>query len=303
MYERINYEGWPNCIRLYNNQVELIVTTDVGPRIVKFGFIGRQNFLYLVPAHRGATGGNDWRIYGGHRLWLAPEAIPFSYNPDNDKVEFVVQDNSIRLIQAKESITGIVKEMEITIAADASELKVVHRLTNKNNWKVELAPWAITMLAPGGTAVLPQEPFGEGDDYLLPARALAIWHFTKMNDPRWTWGEKYIQAKQDPSYTSEQKIGVTNKQGWMAYCLNNEVLLKKMDYDPSAVYPDYNCNNEIYINGSYLEIETLGPLSSLAPGEVVEHSEYWLLAEAMVTEDERSIDLAVLPLVHSFFIH
>jgi len=132
---------------------------------------------------------------------------------------------------------------------------------------------------------------------------LALWHFTKMNDPRWIWGEKYIQAKQDPTYTSEQKIGVTNKQGWMAYCLNNEVLIKKIVFDLSATYPDYNCNNEIYINGNYLEMETLGPLSTLAPGEAVDHTEHWLLAEAMVTNDEASIDKDLLPLVHSFVIH
>lgn len=300
MYEIIDYEGWPNCIRLYNDHIELIVTTDVGPRIVKFGLINKQNFLYLVPEHRGTTGGNDWRIYGGHRLWLAPEAIPFSYNPDNEKVEFELHRNSIRLIQPKESVTGIVKEIEITIADGASELKVVHRLTNGNGQPVELAPWSITMVAPGGTAILPQEPFGEGDEFLLPARSVALWHFTKMNDPRWLWGEKYIQAKQDTLHTSEQKIGITNKQGWMAYCLNNEVLIKKFDFDPSAVYPDYNCNNEVYINANYLEIETLGSLSVLAPGDTVELTEHWLLTEATITRDEESIDLTLLPLVHSF---
>ena len=302
MFEKINYEGWPNCFRLYNDQIELIVTTDVGPRIVKFGFINQQNFLYLVPAHRGTTGGDDWRIYGGHRLWLAPEAIPFSYNPDNEKVEFIVQDNGIKVIQSKESITGIVKEMEITVANDKNELKVLHRLTNKNPGKIELAAWPITMLSPGGTAILPQEPFGEGDDYLLPARSLALWHYTKMNDPRWTWGEKYIQARQDNLHTSEQKIGVTNKQGWMAYSLNDEVLIKKINFDPSAVYPDYNCNSEIYINANYLEIETLGPLSTLEPGKSVEHIEYWLLAKATIDESEASIDAAILPLVHSFVV-
>lgn len=303
MYEKINYDGWPNCIRLYNNSIEVIVTTDVGPRIVKFGFIGKQNFLYMVPTHQGSAGGNDWRIYGGHRLWLAPEAIPFSYNPDNEKVDYFVSANNIRLVQPVESLTGIVKEMDITLPADDGKLTVIHRLTNKNDHEVLLSPWPITMLAPGGTAVLPQEPFGEGDDYLLPARSLALWHYTNMNDPRWTWGKKYIQAKQDTLLKTEQKIGIMNKQGWMAYCLNNEVLIKKFHFNAAAAYPDYNCNNEIYINADYLEAETLGPLSTLAPGETVEHTEHWLLAEATVTQNEASIDLAILPLVNSFNIH
>lgn len=302
MYEIISYKGWPNCIRLYNDETELIVTTDVGPRIVKFGFTGKQNFLYTVPAHEGTAGGNSWRIYGGHRLWLAPEAIPFSYNPDNEKVDYAVAGNSIKLVQPQEVITGIVKEMDITLAHNKNELVIIHRLTNKNNRHIQVSPWPITMLSSGGTAILPHEPFGEGDDYLLPARSLALWHYTKMNDPRWTWGEKYIQARQDALYTSEQKIGITNKQGWAAYSLNNEVLVKKIPFDSSAVYPDYNSNNEVYINGDYLEIETLGPLSTLAPGGTVEHTEQWLLAKAILTGDEQSINQSLLPIVKSFIV-
>lgn len=303
MYEKINYEGWPNCIRLYNDQIELIVATDIGPRIVKFGFINKQNFLYLVPEHRGTTGGDEWRIYGGHRLWLAPEVIPFSYNPDNDEVEFVVEDNYIKLIQSKERITGIVKEMEITLSPDKNEVKVLHRLTNRNAGEVELSVWPITMLATGGTAIIPQEPYGEGDNFLLPARALALWQYTKMNDPRWIWGERFIQAKQDPEFTSEQKIGITNRQGWTAYCLNNEVLIKKFDFNSSDVYPDYNCNNEIYISENYLEIETLGSLVKLKANEKVEHTEHWLLAEAIMNGSEESIIANILPLVNASVIH
>ena len=123
-----------------------------------------------------------------------------------------------------------------------------------------------------------------------------------MNDPRWIWGEKYIQVKQDSLFASEQKIGVTNKQGWTAYYLKGEVLIKKFDFNPAVAYPDYNCNNETYISANYLEIETLGPLTKLAPGNAVEHTEHWLLAKATTDETEESIDANILPIVSSFQI-
>lgn len=300
MQEKIQYNGWPNCIRLHNDEVELIVTTDIGPRMVKFGFIGGQNFLYLVPEHAGKSGGEQWLIYGGHRLWLAPEAFPFSYNPDNDEVAFTVTDNSITLTQKTESITGIQKQMEITLSADKNEVKILHRITNHNSREVELAVWPITMLATGGRAIIPQEPHGEGNDYLLPARPLALWQYTKMNDPRWVWGEKYIQAIQNPLLASEQKIAVLNKQGWIAYYLEGELLIKKFDCKEGATYPDFGCNNETYIAEKYLEIETLSPLTILAPGKIVEHTEHWLLAKTTIDETEASIDKNILPIVQSF---
>ena len=300
MHEKIDFGGWPNCIRLFNNEIELVVTTDIGPRIVKFGFINQQNFFYLVPEHQGKTGGKDWRIYGGHRLWLAPEEIPRSYNPDNEGVEFSVSENGVKLIQAKEAISGIVKEMEIALSPRKNEVTVIHRLINQNPQDVKVSAWSLSVLAQGGRAIIPQEPYGEGDDYLLPARPMALWQFTKMNDPRWIWGAKYIQAKQDPSASSEQKIGVLNKQGWTAYCLNGDVLIKKFGFSPDAVYPDFGCNNETYINGHFLEIETLGPLTTLPPGSAVEHTEHWLLAKALTNESEESIDANLLSLVKSF---
>jgi hypothetical protein len=301
MQEKINYGGWPNCIRLYNDEIELIVTTDIGPRIVSLGFINKQNFFYLEPARPGKKGGGEWHIYGGHRLWLAPEDLQLSYYPDNDPVSYICDANTIKVTQAKETTTGIVKEMEITLLPGKNQVTVLHRLINKGTTGIEVAPWSISALSGGGRAVIPQEPFGKGNDYLLPARSLALWHYTKMNDPRWVWGEKYIQAKQNAAYISEQKIGILNKEGWCAYYLNGELLIKKFDFNPGVVYPDYGSNNEIYINGNFLEIETLGPLTKIPAAEAVEHTEHWLLTRATTAvESEESIDATILPFLNSF---
>ena len=81
--EKIAYGGWPNCIRLRNRRMELVVTTDVGPRIMRLAFRGGPNLLKEYPEHLGKRGGNAWRLYGGHRLWHAPEASPRTYWPDN----------------------------------------------------------------------------------------------------------------------------------------------------------------------------------------------------------------------------
>ncbi|MEP7142669.1 MAG: hypothetical protein ABI707_07355 [Ferruginibacter sp.] len=300
MTEKINFEGWPNCIRLFNAEIELIITTDIGPRIVRMGFISKQNFFYLAPEHAGKTGGSEWKIYGGHRLWLAPEEIDLSYYPDNDPVSYRVEPNSIKVTQSKEITTGIVKEMEVSLLHGSNRITVLHRLINQGTGEIEVAPWAISALAGNGRAIIPQEPFGEGNEYLLPARSLALWQYTKMNDPRWSWGEKYIQAHQNPAHNTEQKIGILNKQGWCAYALNGELLIKKFPCIPGALYPDYMCNNEVYINENLLEIETLGPLTKLQHGASIEHVEHWLLTKAQPAETDEDIDSNILPLINTF---
>src|SRR5882672_7338821 len=128
MYEKINYGGWSDCIRLYNGEMELVVTTVVGPRIVRAGYIGGQNFFYLSPGDQGRTKDKEWRIYGGHRLWHAPEAMPRSYCPDNHPIDHVMRDDVLVLTQPEEATTGIVKEMEISLSPDENRVRVLHRL-------------------------------------------------------------------------------------------------------------------------------------------------------------------------------
>jgi hypothetical protein len=301
--EIVNFNGWPNCIKLKNNQAELIVTTDVGPRIISFGYIGGQNLLYVSQEDKGKRGGDEWRNYGGHRLWHSPEVAPRTYCPDNTSVSYSWNGKKLKLTQDIEPSTGIIKELEITLNTDHRSLitdhsvSILHRLINKNQWDIQLAPWAITALAPGGRAILPQEPFIDPADYLLPSRPLVLWHYTRMNDPRWIWGDRYIQLKYDPAITSEQKLGLLNKQKWGAYLLNGELFIKTFEYDPQAEWSDFGCNNEIWVNGTFLELESLGPFAVIPAGGSAEHTEQWLLARADMDESEDSIDRNILPLV------
>jgi hypothetical protein len=303
MMEKVNFEGWPNCIRLFNREIELIITTDVGPRIIRCGYINRPNLLFVSIPDKGKSGGNQWRIYGGHRLWHAPEVMPRTYFPDNNTVDYQWDGKILKLIQCVESTTGIVKEIEITLDPDRNHVSILHRLINKNLWTIETAPWAITAHAPGGLAILPQEPYIDPEKDLLPARPVVLWNYTQMNDPRWTWGNKYIRLKHDENHISEQKIGILNKQGWAAYLNNSTVMIKRFEFSNLVRYPDFGCNNEIYVNGDLLEIESLGPLSGIAPGCSVEHSEHWLIAnlkDQLNVYDETTINNIILPLVESF---
>ena len=120
-----------------------------------------------------------------------------------------------------------------------------------------------------------------------------------MRDPRWIWGTKYIQLRGDPGRNTAQNIGLMNTPGWAAYALNGEVFCKRFGFDPQAVYPDFGCNTETYTNGDMLEVETLGPLTKLAPGGAVEHTEHWFLHKLALDESEESIEKELLPLVQA----
>jgi len=276
---RIEYGGWRDCIQVSNGQVDIVATTEVGPRIIRFGFRGDGNQFWENPADRGARGGDEWRIFGGHRLWHSPETKPRTYVPDNTPIEYIIMSDGMRLIEPVEKLTGIRKEIDIIMEPDEARVYVRHRLTNLGVWPVELAPWSLSAMAPGGVGVFPM-PVGPSDPFgLLPNRTLALWPYTDMNDARVTWGKEYIILRQSDTATSPIKIGMSANACWAAYVNNAQCFVKTYEYVPGAKYPDGGCTVETYTNSdpNMLEVETLGPLTTLQPGASVEHVEQWFL--------------------------
>lgn len=283
--ERVAYGGWDNCLSLSDGVVELIATLDVGPRLIRLGVTGGQNLFKENQDEMGKTTGSEWMAFGGHRFWHAPEVFPRTYAPDFEPVDYQWENEVLKLIQKTESENKIRKEIEITIREGA--FFVTHRLINRNPWAVELAPWCLSVMAAGGRALIPQEDFIPHPDVLIPARPLVLWHFTRMNDPRFIWGDRLIQLYEDSQYDCKQKIGIRNSLGWAAYELGNDLFIKSASLVPHATYPDMGCNFEFFTMPGFLEMESLGPLVKLEPNAATEHSEkWWLIHNANLPKDE-----------------
>jgi len=293
--ERIAYKGWPNCYRLANGLVELVVTADVGPRIIRFGLVGGANQFKEYEEMLGATGGAEWRIYGGHRLWHAPEAWPRTYAPDNGPVRVEPLGEGVRLVQPTEPDTGIQKEMEVALAPSRAALRVTHRLCNHNPWAVELAPWALSVMAPGGRAIIPLPRRQTHAENLCPVSKVVLWAYTDMSDPRFTWGHEYVLVQQDPEAETPQKIGATVPDGWLAYARDGMLFVKQFACHEAAKYPDLGACAEVWVDRDMLELESLGPLAVLKPEEAVEHVEHWLLMEAEAPLTEADVVRDTLP--------
>jgi hypothetical protein len=296
--QTVAYAGWNNCLRLTVQDLELIVTTDVGPRIIRAGFQGGNNLFAEIPEQLGKVGGSDWRLYGGHRLWHAPEAEPRTYFPDNQTVAYTWENNVLTLSQPPETTTGITKEIRISWDAASECFRLDHKLTNIGLWPVTLAPWVLSVMNQGGTAIFPQEEFRPHSDYLLPARPLVLWHYTNMNDPRWTWGEKFILLRQEPGNTTKQKVGLLNKQGWCAYVLGSDCFIKYYTAEKGATYADEGCNTETFTNEFMLEVETLAPLQTMEPGQSATHTEQWAIKKTAWSGLIADVEKAIVPLIN-----
>lgn len=273
--ETVEYKGWQRNLKLSNGTAELIITLDVGPRVIRYGYVGGANVFKEFADQIGKSGEKEWMIRGGHRLWHAPEDLKRTYDLDNAPVEWKqLKDGSVRVTQKVEPLTGVQKEMDFTLDAEGAGVKVVHRLRNTNLWDVELSPWALTVMAPGGVEIIPLPPKTPHPQGLSPNQQMVIWPYTDLGDKRWTWGARYITLKQD-ARKGPTKIGLAHRLKWVAYLNGGVMFVKQFGYTEGRRYPDNGCNFETFTNQEFLEVESLGPLQRIAPGKSVEHGEQW----------------------------
>jgi hypothetical protein len=99
-----NHNGLGKAISLTNGKLEVIVTLDVGPRIIWFSLAGGENILAEnVPETTQLPDGSVWRLYGGHRVWHSPESLSRTYICDNSPVDqYEITEDGIIVWQEEE---------------------------------------------------------------------------------------------------------------------------------------------------------------------------------------------------------
>jgi hypothetical protein len=277
--EKTAYARWPNCYRMSNGEVDLVVTTDVGPRVIRYGFAGGRNMFAEFKDQLGKSGEKAWVARGGHRLWIAPEDIKLTYALDNSPVKAEVKGDTLTVTGGVEPETGLQKQMVIRLAASGSGVEVRHRISNvKARAGFEFAPWVLTMMAQGGHGITGFPPRGTHPEMLAPTNPLVMWAFSDLSDPRWKFTKKYMVLRQDPKNTGQpQKLGHFNPDTWGAYLLGTDLFLKRYKAEAGKRYPDMGASFETFTNAEFLELETLGPLAAPKAGSAVEQVENWSL--------------------------
>ena len=298
--EKVEYKGWPNCYRVSNGEVELVVTSDVGPRVIRFGFVGGQNLFKEFPEQLGGKGEDAVpvarrapRLEGARRSgWHRGPPTMFRFRSRSSPDGLVARE-------PVEPLTKLQKEIAVRMAPSGTEVEVLHRITNQSLFPLEFAAWAMSMMAQGGMAITGFPPRGRHPINLEATNPLVMWAYTDLSDNRWKFTKKYMMLRQDPKIADAQKLGLFNPHTWVAYVLNGEAFVKQARADAGSAYPDFGCSFETFTNDEFLEIETLSPLTKVLPTRAVEHTEHWSLHRNVrlsnLTDEE--LDRVILPLL------
>lgn len=283
--KKVDYKGWRDCYELSNPLVRLVVVPQIGGRIMEYSTFG-ENVIWQNEDELGVVKSSDvgkkWHNYGGYKAWNSPQAKWVFPNLDNyydyapAKVEVIPGENTgIRVTCTPIEHLGFQYVREIYLDDDTSHVRIVETMKNVVDREIEWGAWEVTQVT-------------------APCR-LAFPIDEKSRFPQ-GWQIMHYQGKDMKQVTRVGNIGVMEctgvidkvgtdaTDGWLVYMNDKLGYVKQWTVAPSDTYPDGGCNVEIFtadksIGGIYVEMEVLGPVLKLKPGEQSQIIEDWYLTK------------------------
>jgi len=276
-----NYSVFGKCAMITDGKTEVYVTLDIGPRIIRYAVCGKDNMMWentdLDVGNKGEDfdelfyKGAEWKIYGGHRMWLAPESDA-SYYPDNEPVSYTITGNSVLVEQKRDPWTGIRKQLRLTFRENAIDLENI--FINDTDQMMEGGSWGVNSLSGGGVAKIDFAGTDPGD--YVPRRVVSLWADTNIHDPRLQFTKHSLTATQLP-LEDYFKLGLYCDPGKAVYENKGQRFILTFGAYGIENHPDNGCNFELYLAKEFMELETLGIKRCLLPGEAASHTETWQL--------------------------
>ncbi len=278
----VEYLRFGKCVRIANDDAELLVMVDKGPRIISYRRTEGENLFFndldgknvvTEPKINETFGKPAYELFGGHRMWATPESMPLSYYPDDEPVAWKEIENGVVFTPNAQPVTDWQFEMTVTLAESGTEATVKMEITNLRDEVRTAGAWGISQMRKGGMAICPMNQ----DMSLcpLPDKMISFWPYCDMQDKRFSFGKNCYKLQHTDEIKGGFKCGINSTAGWMAYVTYGEVFVKKASYDAEAVYPDFGCNIETYVDGFMLEAESLCPMKEIGKGESIALTETW----------------------------
>jgi len=261
-----------NALRLDGDGVSVTVSVGMGPRILALAGPDGRNVLAELPDARIEVAELPaYRMLGGHRLWHTPEVPATTYRPDEAPVVVTEFTGGVDLLGADDPVQGVQKRLRVTLAD--GRVHVAHELRNTGPSAITTACWAITQVPPRGEAWVPFATTDRTGPF-QPNRAIVLWPYSSLADERLLLENDMAVVRGIVGAEGRVKVGTGRERGWIAWRDGGTVLLIRADQEPGT-YGDMGAATQCYSCGDFVELETIGPAVTLAPGDVTIHRQTW----------------------------
>ena len=275
------FYGWDSII-LRNSYTRLDVVPELGGKIIGYNPIGLQ-ILWHNPAHEGEIEifqhndfGEEFINVGGAKVWPAPQGewggppdrildgSPYTYTFDGKTITVTSpEDDGINR-------TGLQYNHRYSLMPSSTIVNINLSMTNIVDYSIEWSLWHLATVPVNRNFTL-YVPVDNGNWNIMHG---------EENSNQWLGVENGLFRARYNKLIG--KAGMKVREGWAAWHdeENGVVYALLFPLKEDAEYPHGGHNFEIWSTGeiinpdgspaaemSYMELEVLGPLTKLAPGE------------------------------------
>ena len=277
---RTNYHGWADSILVSNGRVEAVIVPAIG-RVMQFRFAGETDgpfweneSLYGKLPDLQST---NWLNFGGGKVWPAPmsewkDVMPEGWPPprgfDASPCEVQIDGFVVTLTSPVDPHYGIRTRRVIELALDDPVMTIATTFDKVSGRPLRVSVWDVSQLKDPLTLYTPLVDFSRfREGYILlsgnPPPSLRI-------------RNRGLMMTRDPA--EAHKIGTDG--GVLIWMDARQVLRIDSPRQILLTYTDQGSSAEIYTSPDplpYVELEMLGPLTKLKPGEKVGRSSRYTL--------------------------
>jgi hypothetical protein len=284
--QRTNYHGWPEAYVMNNGQVNAVIVPAIG-RVMQFGFVGEEGVFWENRALDGREvdgqlvvwAAKEWVNFGGDKTWPSPEADwgaftgrkgwrpPLAF--DGLPAAVQIKGSTLILSTPNDPFYGVRAHRHIQLHGSKPAMTITTTYERLEGLPAKIGVWVITQLKePVGVFAPAPTKSGFPGGYKL---------LSQVAPPGLKIEKGLLSLVRNPK--TAHKIGLNGES--LLWVGESHTLRIESPRVRNAEFPDQGSSTEIYTNPDplqYIELETLGPLRVVKPGDKIRQSNTYTLS-------------------------
>jgi hypothetical protein len=279
--KQVTFEGWEGAYQLSNGTVEVVFVPQIG-RIMRYGFVGGPNALWVNPTMKGKTTDlsrpvTEWNNYGGDKVWPSPQSR-WSWPPDPtyESAPYTVMELPNRHLLVKSAVSqkhSLYFTREIALEAKGTGVSIINTMHSASDKSLTWGVWEVAQTDSPDVARLMLNKEGKfATGYYVFSGSAPAPDATRIE------GDQVLFKRHA---TQSGKIGSDSPTGRLAADKAGQRFEVSAAFETGKNYPDDGCAQEIWSNpdpDTYMELELLSPIQTLAPGKSYAFKTRWRLS-------------------------
>ena len=279
-YSKVNtYSG---CVQLSNATTRVVLDPLHGGQVLEYS-LNQENALFINSEYTSV-------FDIGPEMGTPPHPTLF-YGRWRAEI---IGPRAARLTSAEDPSSGLQLMREFKLDEHSSRLSCTQTMKNISDGTREYCHWGRTLAAGHGVCLVPLASKSRFPQGFITYDPGPVANFAHEDHPNVKVRDRFLEISGPPP---RSKFGIDSDAGWFAYITRNNLLyVMQFPVFPERVYGELEpyTVSIYYWEKAFCELEPIGPMERLEPGESASFTEVWWLFPYDFPREGHQVDIGEL---------